>query len=119
MRKLMLSTVLMVGAAVAQADNGFFYLGAGVTSSSLTDRYNYSPTDLKNTSWKAFAGVRGRLEDDAQGARATDALLEVRKEGGKGNGHCQAEAAASAEEPALTNSLLAGEFVTLQPQSAR
>jgi len=58
MRKLMLLTVLMLGARVAQADNGFFYLGAGVTSSSLTDTYNYAPTDLKNTAWKAFAGVR-------------------------------------------------------------
>lgn len=58
MRKLLLLTVLMLGARVAQADNGFFYLGAGVTSSSLTDTYNYAPTDLKNNSWKAFAGIR-------------------------------------------------------------
>jgi hypothetical protein len=58
MRKLLLLTVLMLCATVAQADNGLFYLGAGVTSSKLTDT-TYDPhTDLNNTSWKAFVGVR-------------------------------------------------------------
>jgi hypothetical protein len=39
---------------VASAGNGLFYLGAGVTHSSLTT----GNTDLNNTSWKAFGGVR-------------------------------------------------------------
>jgi len=58
MRKVILSTVLMLGATAARADNGFFYLGAGVTSSSLTDDTYFLQTDLKNNKWKAFAGVR-------------------------------------------------------------
>jgi Outer membrane protein beta-barrel domain len=62
MRKLMLLPVLMLGATVARADNGFFYLGAGFTHSSLTANNNgyiaYGTPDLQNNSWKAFAGVR-------------------------------------------------------------
>src|SRR5215831_18446768 len=58
MRKLILLTVLALGPTATWAENGLFYIGAGVTSSSLTDNYNYAPTDLKNNSWKAFAGVR-------------------------------------------------------------
>jgi hypothetical protein len=63
MRKVTLLIVLTLGATGAQAENGLFYLGAGVTSSSLTDD-TYSSmgsslhTDLKNNSWKVFAGVR-------------------------------------------------------------
>jgi hypothetical protein len=61
MRTLMLLTVLVLGATAAQAENGFFYLGAGVTNSSLTaypDGFGDTRTDLKDNSWKAFAGVR-------------------------------------------------------------
>ena len=61
MRRLILLTVLVLGSTVARAENGLFYLGAGVTSSSLVDTYQTytpTPTELKNTSWKAFAGVR-------------------------------------------------------------
>ena len=58
MRKLILLTVLALGPTATWAENGLFYIGAGVTSSSLTDSYNYAPTDLKNNSWKASAGVR-------------------------------------------------------------
>ena len=61
MRKLILLMVLALGATVARAENGLFYLGAGVTHSSLTESYDYiayDRTDLKNNSWKAFAGVR-------------------------------------------------------------
>jgi hypothetical protein len=52
--------VLTLGATVAQADNGVFYAGASVVRNSVTD---FTATagglpDLKNTSWKAFAGVR-------------------------------------------------------------
>ena len=42
-----------------------------------------------------------RLEGDAQGARATDALLEVRQEGRRGGCSCEAPAARSAEESVL------------------
>ena len=59
MRKLTLLTVLALGSTATWAENGFFYLGAGVTNSSLTENVGgYIHTDLKNTSWKAFAGVR-------------------------------------------------------------
>jgi hypothetical protein len=62
MRRLLLLTVLALGATVARAESGLFYLGAGVTDSSLTANNNgyiaYGTPDLKNNSWKAFAGVR-------------------------------------------------------------
>jgi hypothetical protein len=59
MRKLMLLTVLALGASAARAENGFFYVGAGVVRNSLTDITDLGGLpDLKNTSWKAYAGVR-------------------------------------------------------------
>jgi len=59
MRRLMLLTVLALGASAARADNGFFYLGAGVVRNSLSDITALGGLpDLSNTSWKAFAGVR-------------------------------------------------------------
>jgi len=59
MRKLMLLTVLALGASAARAENGFFYLGAGVVRNSLTDITDLGGLpDLKNTSWKAYGGVR-------------------------------------------------------------
>ena len=59
MRKLILLTVLTVAANAARAENGFFYLGAGVVRNSLTDITTLGGVpDLSNTSWKAFAGVR-------------------------------------------------------------
>ena len=54
MRRLILVTVLTLGVTVARAESGLFYLGAGVTSNSLTTLQ----TNLNNKSWKAFAGVR-------------------------------------------------------------
>ena len=61
MRRLILLTLLALGATAARAETGVFYLGAGVTHSSLTANNNgyiaYGTPDLKN-SWKAFAGVR-------------------------------------------------------------
>jgi OOP family OmpA-OmpF porin len=55
----MLLTVLALGASAARADNGFFYLGAGVVRNSLSDITALGGLpDLSNTSWKAFAGVR-------------------------------------------------------------
>jgi len=59
MRKLILLTVLTLGATAARAENGFFYLGAGIVRNSLTDITSLGGLpDLKNTSWKAYAGVR-------------------------------------------------------------
>jgi OmpA-OmpF porin, OOP family len=59
MRKLILMTVLALGATAARADNDFFYAGAGIVRNSLTGITDLGGLpDLKNTSWKAFAGVR-------------------------------------------------------------
>ena len=59
MRKLLLIMVLTLTAGVAQADNGFFYLGAGISRSKLSD---IAPSgglaDIDTTSWKAYAGFR-------------------------------------------------------------
>ena len=59
MRPLILLTVLALGAGSAHAENGFFYLGAGVVRNSLSDITSIGGLpELKNTSWKAYAGVR-------------------------------------------------------------
>lgn len=61
MRKLILISALALGTTAAQADNGFWYVGAGVVSNSVTDinfPHAYGLPDLKNTSWKAYGGVR-------------------------------------------------------------
>lgn len=59
MRRLMLLTVLALGASAARAENGFFYVGAGVVRNSVSDITDLGGLpDVKNTSWKAFAGVR-------------------------------------------------------------
>jgi OmpA-OmpF porin, OOP family len=59
MRSLMLFTALALAAGAARAENGFFYVGAGVVRNSLTDITDLGGLpDLTNTSWKAFAGVR-------------------------------------------------------------
>jgi hypothetical protein len=50
----------VLGASVAQADNGSFYFGAGITSNKLNDivlQGNNFP-DIDSTSWKVFAGFR-------------------------------------------------------------
>jgi len=60
MRTLLLVIVLALGAGVAEADNGFFYLGAGVTSNKLNDIVVHGTAfpDIDKTSWKVFAGFR-------------------------------------------------------------
>src|SRR5215469_12708910 len=60
MRRLILLTVLALGATVTQADSGSFYLGAGVTSNKLNDILVQGTAfpDLNKTSWKVFAGFR-------------------------------------------------------------
>ena len=60
MRRFILLTVLALGATVARAEGGPFYLGAGVTSNKLDDvvqQGNAFP-DLDGTGWKVFAGYR-------------------------------------------------------------
>jgi len=58
-RRFILLTVLAFGVGAAQAENGFFYLGAGVVRNSLSDITSIGGLpDLENTSWKAYAGVR-------------------------------------------------------------
>src|SRR5215475_2552165 len=60
MRKLLLLTGLALGASVAQADNGSFYFGAGVTSNKLNDIVVQGTAfpDIHSTSWNVFAGFR-------------------------------------------------------------
>src|SRR5215475_9892033 len=59
MRSLMLLIVLAFATGAAHAENGFYYVGAGVVRNSLTDITDLGGLpDLTNTSWKAFAGVR-------------------------------------------------------------
>jgi opacity protein-like surface antigen len=55
----MLLTVLALGVGAARAENGFFYLGAGVSHndvSNITELGNQA--DISGSSWKAFVGVR-------------------------------------------------------------
>jgi len=62
MRKLILITVLALGTTIARADNGFWYVGAGIGSNSTTgmtlEGYGYSLPDITGPSWKAYGGVR-------------------------------------------------------------
>jgi Outer membrane protein beta-barrel domain len=60
MSRLLLVIVLALGGSVAQADNGSFYFGAGITSNKLHDialQGNDFP-NIDSTSWKAFIGFR-------------------------------------------------------------
>jgi hypothetical protein len=60
MRKAMLLLSLSaLGAGAAHAENGFFYVGVGVVRNSLSDITSIGGLpELKNTSWKAYGGVR-------------------------------------------------------------
>jgi hypothetical protein len=61
MRKLLLLSVLALGATGARAENGLFYLGAGVSYNSVTniaDNVYRAPGGISAGSWKAFVGVR-------------------------------------------------------------
>ncbi len=65
MRKILLMTALVMtalvlGAGVAQADNGFFYLGAGISRNKVSEITDGGGSfgDLDKTSWKVLAGFR-------------------------------------------------------------
>ena len=57
---VLLVSALVLRASIAQADEGLFYLGAGVTSNKLNDIQVQGTAfpDLNKTSWKVFAGFR-------------------------------------------------------------
>ena len=57
MRKLLLLAALTCSASAAHADNGMFYLGAGLTNDNLRD-IAATNSDLNSTSWKVWAGFR-------------------------------------------------------------
>jgi hypothetical protein len=55
----MLLTVLSLAIGAVHAENGAFYVGAGVSHSDVSNNdYLFYTADQKATSWKAFAGVR-------------------------------------------------------------
>jgi hypothetical protein len=53
----MFLAALALGATAARADNGFFYAGAGIARNKISD-ITATNSDLNDTSWKVFAGVR-------------------------------------------------------------
>ena len=60
MQRLLLVTVLALGTGAAQADDGLFYVGAGISRNKLSQITNggFSFSDISHTSWNAFVGVR-------------------------------------------------------------
>lgn len=61
MRRFLLLILLALGAGAAHADNGFFYVGAGISKDKLNGIGSSTGCclkDLDNTSWKAMAGFR-------------------------------------------------------------
>ena len=62
MRRLLLVIALALCASVAQADNGLFYLGAGVTSNHVdsvgVEAFQNNFPAINGTSWQVFAGIR-------------------------------------------------------------
>ena len=57
MRRLLLTLALLLGAGAVQADNGLFYVGAGVVRDKLSD-VAATDSDFDATSWKVLAGFR-------------------------------------------------------------
>lgn len=57
MRKLLALLALALAAGVAHADNGTFYVGAGIARDNLKD-ITATASDLNSTNWKIWAGFR-------------------------------------------------------------
>jgi OmpA-like transmembrane domain len=60
MRSLLPVIALVLGAGAARADNGYLYLGAGVSKDKVSDIV-HGPTsfaDIDGTSWKTYFGFR-------------------------------------------------------------
>ena len=57
MRKLLFVLALALAAGAAHADNGTFYVGAGISRDNLKD-ITATASDLNSTNWKVWAGVR-------------------------------------------------------------
>ena len=57
MRKFLALLALALGAGAAHADNGTFYLGAGISRDNLKD-ITATASDLNSTNWKVWAGLR-------------------------------------------------------------
>ena len=57
MRKLLPVLALALAAGAAHADNGTFYVGAGVSRDNLKD-ITATASDLNSTNWKVWAGLR-------------------------------------------------------------
>lgn len=60
MRRLLLLMTFAFAAGAAHADNGSFYVGAGISKDKLSDIANQGTNfaDIDSTSWKVFAGFR-------------------------------------------------------------
>jgi len=60
MRRLLLISVLALGAGAAHADDSLFYAGAGISRSGLNGIYDngLAYSDVDRTSWKALVGFR-------------------------------------------------------------
>jgi hypothetical protein len=57
MQRLLLVLALTLAATAAQADDGWFYVGAGVSRDNIKDISSIA-SDLNSTSWKAVVGFR-------------------------------------------------------------
>jgi len=57
MRKLLALLALALAAGAAHADNGTFYVGAGIARDNLKD-ITATASDLNSTNWKIWAGFR-------------------------------------------------------------
>jgi Outer membrane protein beta-barrel domain len=57
MRKFLALLALALAAGSAHADNGTFYVGAGVSRDNLKD-ITVTASDLNSTNWKIWAGLR-------------------------------------------------------------
>ncbi len=62
MRRHLLLAVLTLSASVAQANNGQFYFGTGITSNHVShievQGFDNNFPDINSTSWQAFVGFR-------------------------------------------------------------